>query len=68
MTFGTLNKETGQVEDVKQLDNKTIDVCPNIIFLPEHYHNGSCDCFKADATHMKDWGYTWNDSTKQWGG
>jgi hypothetical protein len=67
ITFGTLNPQTGELTDVKQLDNRTIDVCPNVIFDSDHYHDGYCDCFVEEATHMKEWGYTWNNSTKQWG-
>jgi len=64
--FGTLQRN-GELTDVETLTDKKIDTCPNVIFLPSHYHDGTCDCFKADATHMKEWGYTWNNSTKQWG-
>lgn len=66
--FGTLELVNGKavVTNEKTLNQSTINTCPNVIFVPDHYHNETCDCFDKENVLMKEWGYEWDDDKKHW--
>lgn len=68
--FGTLKIENGKAveTEIKIMNQSTIAACPNVIFDPKHYHDGTCDCFDETKSHMKKLGYKWNKKTNHWSG
>jgi hypothetical protein len=66
--FGTLELQNGKavVTNERQLSSTTIDSCPNVIFVPDHYHDGTCDCFDKSNAEMKELGYRWDEKKGHW--
>lgn len=60
--FGTLHPD-GTVTDERDIKRSSIDACPFLIMVPEHYRpDESCRCDDPDHTEMASWGYVWNGS------
>jgi hypothetical protein len=59
-----MSSRTPWVVVLKQAD---IMKCPFVIMMPEHYlMDGSCRCTDENHLKMREWGYTWNPTTKRW--
>jgi hypothetical protein len=64
VTFGTLNPETGELENVRLLKQSDILKCHFSILIPDHYREeGSCKCDDAEHRRMMiaEWEYTEED-------
>lgn len=61
--FGTLH-QGGRLTNVRHIKQTTINACPHVIFLPEHYRDdGSCKCDdpQEQAMMIREWGYSRSD-------
>lgn len=57
----------GTETDVRYIEQSTMLKCPHCIMVPEHYRNdGSCKCNDPTEFVMREWGYEWDKSKKQW--
>jgi len=64
--FGELDEE-GRWKALGFISKSTIQKCPHLILLPEHYRDDdTCRCDDYEHKEMHEWGYQWDEEQKRW--